>query len=156
PILNFRALFTGAAPVFGKAIQLDLGTMADGVGRGIRSMESNDKWNADGTRASSGNQVLIVAGPPAGAPAGEANPFKLFVWDGLLNANKAPVTQPVVQAVNLAGLSPEAIVAVPAGTLTGATVIQLVSDYGDTVYYNDGIRAKELDQQTKDGNGKIV
>ncbi len=154
PITNFPALFTGAAPVFGEAIQFDLGTLADGTGRGIRSMESNDKWNADGTRASTGTQVLIVAGPPAGAPAGETNPFKLVTWDGLLDVNGDPVNAPVARAANLTGLNPEAIVSVPAGPLTAASVIQLVSDYGDTDFYGDGRPAKELDQTSV--AGKIV
>jgi hypothetical protein len=41
----------------------------------------------------------------------------------------------------------EALVEVPA-TLTDSSVLQLVSDTGDTVYYNDGIVAKELAQPT--------
>ncbi len=125
PITNFPALFTGGTPSFGEPIELDLTTPDGNTPRGIRSMESN------------GSQILIVAGP-ASTTAGVLNPFKLFTWDGIA------ANAPVAQRMDLNGYNPEAIVAVPVGTLSNTSVIQLLSDTGDTVYYGDGIAAKAL------------
>src|SRR5262249_28352287 len=67
----------------------------------------------------------------------EKAPFKLFTWDGLdADGNGVPDNAPKAWNVNLAGLNPEGIVAVPAGPLKGNTVVQLLSDNGDNVYYN--------------------
>ena len=57
PITNFPDLTNGTAPVFGAPIQLDLRVAGETNGRGIRDV------------VTIGDQVLIVAGPPADALA---------------------------------------------------------------------------------------
>src|SRR5262249_4680117 len=104
----------------------DLNTPGEFGPRGIRDMVSN------------GTEILIVAGPTGTAPAGAVNPFKLFTWDG------DPAHAPRALAADLTGMLPEAIVDVPAGPLTGSTVVQLISDNGTTAYYGDGTAAKDL------------
>ena len=120
PVTNFASLVAGnptmTTATFGAPIQLDLG------GRGIREI----KRNASG-------EYLISAGN-----AGAGGNFQLYTWSG--NPNEAPVPR----TANLTGLNPEAIVEVPVGITTGAVTVQLVSDNGDDVYYNDGIAAKDL------------
>lgn len=128
PVTNFTALIgAGGTPgvgpaTFGAPIQLDLG------GRGIRSMEAN------------GTQVLIVAGPPDSATGVAPKDFRLYTWTG--NA----ADQPVLRAANLSGVNAEGIVEVPSA-LTDSTVIDIVSDNGDDVYYGDGVIAKDLPQR---------
>ncbi|MFN5995367.1 MAG: ExeM/NucH family extracellular endonuclease [Betaproteobacteria bacterium] len=130
PVTNFVAL-VGASPAagpatFGAPIQLDLG------GRGIREIQKN-----------ASNQYVIIAGPVAGAIGTPPNNFALYTWDGVATS------APLLRAANLTALNSggsfESIVEVPT-TLTSTTQLQLVSDNGDTVYYNDTIAAKDLGQ----------
>lgn len=119
PVTNFAALVGGSPATgpatFGAVIQLDLG------GRGIRSIECN----ADG--------CLIVAGT---ADGGAPN-FKLYTWTG------NPADAPVERAATLTDLNPEGFI-MPTGPLTNSSVIQLVSDNGDNIWYGDGVIAKNL------------
>ena len=130
PVLNFATLAvsggaagtsggTSGSSLFGAPIELDLG------GRGIRDLARNDS-----------NRYLIVAGPV------DDNPvigFRLFTWDG------QPGHQPILRSADLSGLNPEAIVALPTGSLAAAsTTIQLLSDNGSRDWYGDGIQAKSL------------
>lgn len=121
PINNFAGLAAngGAAGTaqIGAPIELSLG------GRGIRSMEC------------SATDCLIVAGP-----AGASGDFKLYTWSG------KPADPARPRAAVLTGLNPEGIAALPAGSLTDATKVQLISDQGDTVYYGNEIIAKDLPQ----------
>ncbi|MBD2180567.1 DUF3616 domain-containing protein [Planktothrix sp. FACHB-1355] len=124
PVTNFDtlAMSSGAAgsATFGAPIELDLG------GRGIRSIEGN------------GNGFLIVAGA-AFSPAGEApNDFRLYTWSG------DPSDAPQMRDTNLTGMNPEGIVELPSGSINASNQIQLISDNGDNVWYNDGIAAKDL------------
>ena len=114
---------------FGPPIRMDLG------GRGIRSIDKNDR-----------NEYVIVAGPPGSANGEAPGDFRLFTWNGL------PASPPQLRTADLSALTPpnfqgsiEGIVSVPA-PLTSASLITLVSDNGDTDYYEDGTEAKDLPQ----------
>lgn len=87
----------GARARWGHAIQLDLG------GRGVRSID----WV--------GSAYLIMAGPTA-----DKGTFALYRWSG--DAGQAPV---LVKGVDLKGLHPEAVFAVP-----GMQGVQVLSDDG--------------------------
>lgn len=133
PWLNFEAMVNGNPTAgmaqFGTPIQLDLG------GRGIRDIKRN-----------SNGEYIIIAGPHDVATGIAPKDFKLFTWSG--NANDAPIiTNTDLTAVQAMG-SFEGIVDVPSPISTG-TVMQLVVDNGDNVYYNDGIIAKELTQSNQ-------
>lgn len=124
PVTNFTNLVSGnpgsGPATFGAPIQLDLG------GRGIREIKKN-----------SSNEYLIVAGN-----AGTGNNFRLYSWTG--NPSDAPIARTGI----LSSLNPESIVDLPLGlnsfTPEGTTEVQLLSDNGDDVFYNDGVIAKEL------------
>lgn len=124
PVLNFAqlALSNGSpgSAVFGDPIQLDL------YGRGIRSLEGD----AEG--------YLIIAGPPGPTPTRYPNDFRLYTWSGL------PGDPPQERAADLTGLNPEGIVGLPPRPWTQDTEVQLVSDTGQWVFYDDGLRAKDL------------
>ncbi|MCB1491341.1 MAG: DUF3616 domain-containing protein, partial [Rhodobiaceae bacterium] len=126
PITNFTSL-PGLAPgsaTFGAPILLDLD------GHAIRDIAKN-----------AADQYVILAGP-AGSAIGTGD-FALYTWDG--TAGSAPVLRGGdLQAIaNATGGSPEAIVEVPAG-LDGDSVIQILYDNGDTVWYNNGVVSKDL------------
>jgi uncharacterized repeat protein (TIGR02543 family) len=145
PVTNFETILNGngnvsTAPLTGEPILFDL----DGLG--IRSIEKV----GDG-------KYLIVAGlyTGGGSPA-------VYLWDGVVpfNSGKTPITviSPVSKLVklNLAGLQslvqtsadgaleghPEAMIADAVGSLLNITII---SDNGSVDYYNDGIEAKDLE-----------
>ncbi len=122
PVTNLGALVaanptTGATATFGSALRWDLG------GRGVREIRRN-----------AGNQYLIIAGPPD-AGTGAAGEYRFYTWDG------NPASQPVLRAGSLDSVAaagkPEAIVEV-------ADQVQVLTDSGDTVFYGDGIIAKDL------------
>lgn len=124
PVTNFTNLVSGnpgsGPATFGAPIQLDLG------GRGIREIKKN-----------SSNEYLIVAGN-----AGTGNNFRLYSWTG--NPSDAAIARTGI----LSSLNPESIVDLPLGlnsvALGATTEVQLLSDNGDDVFYNDGVIAKEL------------
>ncbi len=128
PVINFTSLVggnpTAITATFGAPIQLDLG------GRGIREIQKN-----------SSNQYLIIAGPADNATGTAPKNFVLYTWDG--NA----ASQPLLRGANLTALNSggsfESIVDVPS-PLTASSSIQVLSDNGDTIYYNDGTIAKDL------------
>lgn len=125
PVNNFSTLaISGGAQgsaTFGAPIELNLG------GRGVRDVMSN------------GTEMVIIAGP-----AGASGDFALYSWSG------AAGEQPIRRETSLSGLNPEGIVEIPS-TLSAASSLQLISDNGDTVWYNDSIIAKDLPraEQTK-------
>jgi hypothetical protein len=123
PVLNFATLaVSGAGPgsaVFGTAIELDL------YGRGIRSIEGTT------------NGYILSAGPP-GDVAVYPNDFRLFTWSG------DPAEQPQQRAADLAGLLPEGIAELPSVPWDAQTQVQLITDNGTTIFYNDGLQNKHL------------
>jgi uncharacterized repeat protein (TIGR01451 family) len=130
PVTNFLTLTTGnpaAGPaLFGAPIQLDLG------GRGIREIKRN-----------AGGQYLIMAGPPDSDTGTPPKDFRLYTWTG------NPADAPLPRTANLTALdakgSFESVVQLP-NPLTSASVLQVLADNGDAIYYNDGTIAKELPQ----------
>ena len=133
PVLNFDTLVTTAAPgsigpgsaTFGAPIFLDLG------GRGIRSIDRN----AIG-------QFLITAGPAGDATGIAPSDFRLFAWTG------QPGDTPFDLGVNMTALdvnggSFESIAEIPAN-LGAGSIVQFLFDNGDSVWYADGIAAKDL------------
>ncbi len=123
PVLNFATLATGGlsegSAIFGAPIELDL------YGRGFRSIEGNT------------NGYWICGGPP-GDIGRYPNDFRLYTWTG------NPSDQPQQLAADLDGLQPEGIAEVPALPWTTNTQVQLISDNGTLVLYNDGIQNKHL------------
>lgn len=123
PVLNFATLATGGfsegSAVFGAPIELDL------YGRGFRSIEGNT------------NGYWISGGSP-GDIGHYPNDFRLYAWTG------NPSDQPQQWAADLSGLQPEGIAEIPALPWTVTTQVQLISDNGTLVLYNDGIQNKHL------------
>ena len=124
PVLNFTTLAISGGPpgsaVFGAPIEIDL------FGRGFRSIEGN----AFG--------YLIVAGPPYNDTAAYPRDFRLFSWTG--NPNDPPQER----GADLTGMNPEALVDLPTAPFTPTDRVQIVSDNGRRVWYNDDIQAKFL------------
>ena len=130
---NLRSVIAAAPPggsaaagslQFAAPIELDLG------GRGIRDI----------VRMATG-AYLLAAGPVAAATGTAPADFRLYAWSG--NAADAPqLLQADLAAITAAG-SLETLV--NAGSLSsGEGVLELVSDSGDSVWYNDGVIAKDL------------
>ena len=125
PVTNFATLVSGnpssGPAAFGAPIELDLG------GRGIREIRKN-----------AAGQYLISAGLAASGAD-----FRLYSWTG------NPTDAPLARIADLSGIassgSIESIVEVPS-PLDDHSVVQLVSDNGDTVFYGDGVIAKDLGQ----------
>ncbi len=122
PILNFETWFNNGAPAgdpsFGAPIELNLG------GRGIRGM----------IQAPNGTYI-IVAGNPAGDPITSA----IFKWTG--HAADAPI-QVVTSADNV--LNMEGVMVVNTGANLSATKLQVISDGGDDIVYNDNTESKDF------------
>jgi Lamin Tail Domain/Secretion system C-terminal sorting domain len=121
PILNFETWFNNGAPTdtatLGTPIELNLG------GRGIREM----------IRLTNGNYVIA-----AGSYDGTSNPA-IYTWTG--NATDAPVQ---ATSFDVTGQNPEALIQVNQGGQLALDQLQVISDDGSTVFYNDGIEAKDL------------
>jgi len=119
PLKNFESWFGNgsptANPVFGSPIELNLSN------HGIRSLAKNVA-----------NNYLIVAGSYAATGT-----FQLYSWNG------QPASAPVLLNADLANLKPEGIVEVPAD-ISGPFTLDLVSDLGADIIYNDGLENKEV------------
>ena len=124
PVVNFTTLAVGNGPPgsaqFGTPIELDM------FGRGFRSIE----WN--------GFAYLIVAGTPYDNTGEYPRDFRLFTWSG------NPAEQPQERAADLTDMNPEAIVELPAAPFSPSDVIQIISDNGRRIWYNDDIQGKFL------------
>ncbi|MFE6872116.1 hypothetical protein ACFVFS_36935 [Kitasatospora sp. NPDC057692] len=122
PVTNFPSLLSGSHATFGEPIELDLG------GLSVRDLRRNAL-----------GQYLIVAG--SWAADDNSDPYALYRWDG------RPGSQPVkvldLPTADAGGW--EAVADVPDLTAPGARV-QLITDDGSAVLYNDGIEAKDLTQ----------
>jgi hypothetical protein len=124
PVLNFTTVAVSDGPPgsaqFGAPIELDM------FERGFRSME----WN--------GSAYLIVAGTPYDNTGAYPRDFRLFTWSG------NPADQPEERAADLTDMNPEAIVELPPAPFSPADQIQIISDNGRRLWYNDGIQGKFL------------
>lgn len=119
PVTNIYELVTGSGPaLFDEPILLNLGC------RGVRSIEGDT------------NGYLIVAGNVDNTAG--PNAFRYFTWTG------HPMNDPQLRGGDFFGLNPEAIVSLPPQPWNENTMIQVVSDNGRAVYYNDSIVAKRL------------
>jgi hypothetical protein len=108
---------------FAAPIELDLG------GRGIREIVPT----SDG-------RYLIVAGPTAGATGTPPSNFQLYLWSG-----NATDTSPLPLNANLAAVAAAGSVETLIGAASvGTNVLTFLSDSGDTVWYADGVVAKDL------------
>ncbi len=122
PILNFESWFNNGAPVgdptFGEPIELNLG------GRGIREL----------ARLSNGSYI-ILAGNPGSDPVTGA----IYKWSGKPQDTAILVNNPTTDGLNMEGV-------MQVNTIGQSSInqLQLISDEGDNVYYNDGIGAKDL------------
>lgn len=136
PVLAFEALVVDGSPGsrpagsagFGAPIFLDLG------GRSIRSIE----------RLTDGD-YLLVAGPPDYASDQPPSDFRLFIWSGQPDEPAEPL--PARLSALEAGGSFEAIVDAPPGLRVGGGTVELLVDNGDTVFYGDGVIAKDLSER---------
>ena len=133
PVLNFAALITDAAPdslaqgsaTFGAPIFMDLG------GRGIRSLDRNEA-----------GQYLITTGPPGDATGIPPDDFHLYAWTG--NPLDAPFDIALdMSALDIAGGSFESIAGMP-DDLGAGSELQFLLDNGDSIWYDDGVAAKDL------------
>jgi hypothetical protein len=124
PVLNFATIAAGTGPPgscqFGPPIELDL------FGRGIRSLEG------------AGTNFLLVAGA-AGAGGGTyPQDFRLYTWSG------DPNDRPQQRSADLTGLGPEGIIDLPPAPWSSNTVVELLTDNGNTAFYGDKIPAKAM------------
>jgi archaellin len=122
PIINFETWFNNgqpnSEPSFAPPIELDLKT------RGIRDIIKL-----------SNNKLLIAAGNCDGELHAA-----LYVWDGI--GTNLPKLLP---DFNLTNLNVEGLMEIKGND--GIHKIQVICDDGKQVYYNDGIEAKDLNQQ---------
>lgn len=125
PVTNFTAMaLAGDSPgsaAFGHPFELYLG------GRGIRGIEGGPEEG-----------FLITAGPVHNQAAVAPHIYKLFTWSG------DPGDSPRERSTDLTLLNPECIVELPPAPWTPTSRVQVISDSGRTVYYNDGEPAKTL------------
>lgn len=126
-IPNFQTWFNNGVPAgtptFGAPIQLNLG------GRGIRSIDRN-----------ANNEYLIVAGS-WGETGPAPNDFRMYRWTGYA-ANAPELLGVDLTSVIAQGGSIESIVEVPTPLLNQQ--VQVLTDEGDTIWYNDGQISKSL------------
>jgi hypothetical protein len=124
PVVNFTTVAVSGGPPgssqFGTPIELDL------FGRGFRDMMGGPSG------------YLIVAGPPQNETGPYPRDFRLFTWSG------NPADPPLERGSDLAGMNPEAIVELPAGPFDPTSQVQIVSDNGRKIWYDDGIQSKLL------------
>lgn len=120
PILSFESWFgAGAAgsPTFGAPIELDLG------GRGIRDL----------IRLSNGTYIIVAGNP------GESINGALYKWTG--KAGDAPIR---VASPNSDSLNAEGAIAVNTNGQLSLSDLQVITDKGGDVLYNDDVPAKDL------------
>jgi hypothetical protein len=124
PVLNLVSLAAGGGPpgstIFGNPIELDL------YGRGVRSIEGDS------------NGFVIVGGPAGAATGSYPKDFRLYTWNGDSEKNAEQ------RAADVSDLNPEGIVSLPETPWSDESEIEVVSDNGTSVFYGDGIPAKDL------------
>ncbi len=121
PLLNFESWFNNGAPsgtpTFGAPIQLDLG------GRGIRDI----------IHLTNGTYVIA-----AGMYDGTSNPA-IYTWTG--SATDPAVLQPTF---DVTGLNVEGLMGVNTAGQLSLNQLQVITDNGSDILYNDGTEAKDL------------
>lgn len=121
PIQNFETWFNNGAPsgspTIGAPIELTLGN------RGIRDI----------IRLANGTYVIV-----AGSYNDNSIPA-IFRWSGI--AGEEPLQIP---SFTLTGLNAEAVLPVLQGGVEAFDKLQIICDNGDNVFYNDGVVAKDL------------
>jgi hypothetical protein len=121
PVTNFESWFKDSAatspPTFGDPIELDLG------GRGIRDL----------IRMPNGTYI-ILAGSPGATLVGA-----IYKWTGKPTDAPIRVISPSTDTLNIEGVLPVNI-----NGLLSLSDLQVITDKGGDVYYNDGIEAKDL------------
>ncbi|MGW1891806.1 hypothetical protein ACWCP6_16350 [Streptomyces sp. NPDC002004] len=121
PVTNIdKVVGSGAKPVFGAPVELDLG------GLSVRDIRKN-----------AAGQYLIVAG--SWAADDNFDPYALYQWDGV--AGHAPVKRVDLPTSDPGGW--EAVVSVPDLSAPGARA-RLLTDDGSADLYGDGTEAKDL------------
>ncbi len=122
PIANFETWYNNGspsgAPSIGTPIELDLG------GRGIRDI----------IRLSTGTYI-IVAGNSAGSPITSA----LYKWTGSATNTPIYVNTSVNGVLNIEGVMEVNVSGVPS-----STQLQVITDMGGDILYNDGNAAKDF------------
>lgn len=122
PILNFENWFNNGSPssnpTFANPIELNLG------GRGIRDL----------IKLSNGTYI-IIAGNYSGSPITSA----VYKWTGYAVDNPILVTTAVNGILNLEG-----VMQVNVNSQLSTTQLQVISDGGGDIVYNDGIQSKDL------------
>ncbi len=121
PIKNFETWFNNGAPsgspVFGAPIELNLGN------RGIRDL----------TRLSNGTYI-IIAGDPGPAKTGA-----IYKWSGKATDTAIRMPQPAVDTLNMEG-----VMQVNTAGQSAITGLQIITDKGGDILYNDGMEAKDF------------
>ena len=123
PILNFESWFNNGAPSgnpsFGAPIELNLGN------RGIRDI----------IRLSNGNYI-IIAGNYDNTPVIGG----MYLWKGGTSVPQLLTTMPIT------ALNAEAAVEIDKNGVLQEDRLQIISDNGSWVYYNDGTQSKDLSE----------
>jgi hypothetical protein len=124
PVKNFETWFNNGAPsgtpAFAAPIELNLG------GLGIRDM----------IRLSNGTYVIVAGNVDGSKPTHNA----LYKWSGKTTDTAVMVSSPASDTLNMEGVMP----VFGAGGALSLSSLQVVSDMGDEVLYNDGTAAKDF------------
>ena len=122
PILNFESWFNNGAPsgnpTYGSPIELNLNL------RGIREIQ----------RLSNGTYIIIAGDP------GDGLPSDLYKWTGYPSDAPVLVTSAASGVLKMEGFIPVN----NGGGQLQLNQLQVVTDGGDVVLYNDGLEAKDL------------
>ncbi len=122
PIVNFETWFNNGSPsgnpIFDSPIELNLG------GRGIRDL----------IRLSNGTYIIIAGNYGDGA----VNTV-IYKWSGNKADVPVPVTNPALSSLNAEGVMP-----INAAGQLSTEQLQIITDKGADILYNDGTEAKDL------------
>ncbi|XZF15681.1 T9SS type A sorting domain-containing protein [Chitinophagaceae bacterium MMS25-I14] len=122
PINNFETWFNNGAPsgtpTFGSPIEMNLG------GRGFRDI----------IRLSDGSYVIVAGNVGGGSITGA-----LYKWTGHANDTPVHIISPASDTLNAEGA-----MEVHTGGQLSLSQLQIISDMGDDVLYNDGTAAKDF------------
>lgn len=121
PIQNFETWFNNGSPAgnptYGSPIELDLG------GRGIRDI----------TRLSNGTYIILAGS------SGSNVKGAIYKWTGKATDAPIKVVAPTGDTLNMEG-----VMQINTGGQLSLSSLQIVTDKGDDIYYNDGTEAKDF------------